>query len=377
MKSLLSPKVVYFDQNKTTLGQRKEAMEMLHIGIDMHKRFSRVEVMNGKGEVLDAETLHHDDREGMRAYFRGVGKEAVATIEATRNWYWLYELLEEEGLDVKLAHPMKVRLIAEARIKTDAIDAHVLAQLERTGFLPQAYIPPREVRDNRELLRYRLSLVSIRTGLKNRIHAIIDKLGISHPFSDLFGKAGREFLSTVPLREVYRDELDGYLSAIIFLDEAIKKITREIKVSLRNDPRAELLMSIPGISHITAHLLLCEIGDIRRFPSAKKLSSYAGLVPSTSQSAHHRWHGSITKQGNRYLRWAMVEAAQKAFKKDPRLAFFYRKLKKEKGSAKARVAVARKLLVIVYHVLKDEEPYKPQPLTTMYQGKPVCVSGHS
>lgn len=349
---------------------------MIHIGIDMHKRFSRVEVMNQSGEVLDTKTLFHDDREGMRIYFGGIDKPAVATIEATRNWYWLYELLEEAGLAVILAHPMKVRLIAEARIKTDAIDAHVLAQLERTGFLPQAYIPPRDVRDSREVLRYRLSLVSIRTGLKNRIHAILDKLGIYHPFSDLFGKAGREFLATVPLREVYREELDGYLSAIAYLDDEIKKVTREIKASLRNDPRAKLLMTIPGIAHLTAHLLLCEIGDIHRFPSAKKLSSYAGLVPSVSQSAHHRYHGSITKQGNRYLRWAMVEAAQKAFTKDRRLAFFYQKLKKEKGSAKARVAVARKLLVAVYHVLTYEEPYQPQSISSSFQDKPGHSAGH-
>jgi transposase len=112
---------------KLDSGQRKEAGRMYHIGIDMHKRFSRVEVMNDEGQVRDTATLFHDNREDLRAWFRGIGRPAVATIEATRNWYWLFELLEEEGLEVKLAHPLKVRLIAEARIKTDAIDAHVLA----------------------------------------------------------------------------------------------------------------------------------------------------------------------------------------------------------------------------------------------------------
>jgi len=218
--------------------------------------------------------------------------------------------------------------------------------------------------------------VSISTGLKNRIHAILDKLGLSHPFSDLFGKAGREFLATAPLRDVYREELDGYLSTISFLNDEIKKVTRNIRASLSNDPRAKLLMSIPGIAHLTAHLLLCEIGDIHRFPSAKKLSSYAGLVPRVSQSAHHQYHGSITRQGNRYIRWAMVEAAQMAFTKDRRLALFYQKLKKEKGFAKARVAVARKLLVAVYHVLTYEEPYRPQSLSTTLQGKPGNLAGH-
>jgi len=198
---------------------------------------------------------------------------------------------------------MKVVLIAEARIKTDAIDAHALARLERTGFLTRR-ISPR----------------------------------------GMYGTNGRSFGTDSPWW--------GYLSAISFLDQEIKKITHEIKASLRDDPRAELPMTIPGTGHLTAHLLLSEIGDIHRFASAKKLSSCAGLLPSLSQSARHRWHGSITKQGNSCLRWATVEAAQKDMTGDPRLALFYRKLKKEEGSAKARVAVARKLLVAVYHALK-------------------------
>jgi transposase len=254
--------------------------------------------MDEEGQAIDQRVLYHDDQEKIREYFSHIGQDGTVTLEATRNWYWLFELLEEEGLRVKLAHPSKVRLIAEARIKTDSIDASTLAHLERTGYLPEAYIPSRDVRDNRELLRYRLSLVRIRTSLKNRIHAILDKLGINHPFFDLFGKKGREFLRALSLRDVYRKELDGYLSTIEFLDEILKGITKRIQTSLEKDPQAELLMSIPGISYLTAHLLLCEIGDIQRFPSAKRLCSYAGIVPGTHQSADHIWHGPITKQGN-------------------------------------------------------------------------------
>jgi transposase len=226
---------------------------MFYIGLDMHKKFSGVEVMDEEGQAIDQRVLYHDDQEKIREYFSHIGQDGTVTLEATRNWYWLFELLEEEGLRVKLAHPSKVRLIAEVRIKTDSIDASTLAHLERTGYLPEAYIPSRDVRDNRELLRYRLSLVRIRTSLKNRIHAI---------------------------------------------DEILKGITKRIQTSLEKDPQAELLMSIPGISYLTAHLLLCEIGDIQRFPSAKRLCSYAGIVPGTHQSADHIWHGPITKQGN-------------------------------------------------------------------------------
>jgi hypothetical protein len=203
--------------------------------------------MDEEGQAIDQRVLYHDDQEKIREYFSHIGQDGTVTLEATRNWYWLFELLEEEGLRVKLAHPSKVRLIAEARIKTDSIDASTLAHLERTGYLPEAYIPSRDVRDNRELLRYRLSLVRIRTSLKNRIHAILDKLGINHPFFDLFGKKGREFLRALSLRDVYRKELDGYLSTIEFLDEILKGITKRIQTSLEKDPQAELLMSIPGI----------------------------------------------------------------------------------------------------------------------------------
>src|SRR5512139_4044561 len=123
---------------------------MVHIGLDMHKKKTAVAVVDDSGEVVERRELWHDRPEEMSAYFDGFGGDGVATVEATRSWYWFVEFLEERGLEVKLAHPLKVRLIAEARVKTDRIDAGILAQLERSRFLPESYIPPREVRDNRE-----------------------------------------------------------------------------------------------------------------------------------------------------------------------------------------------------------------------------------
>ena len=300
---------------------------MLHIGVDFHKRFSRVVVLDDAGTVVERQTLQHDDRAGMAEYFRDKAGGAVATVEAVRGWYWMDELLAEAGVEMKLAHPRKVRLIAESTIKTDTIDATTLAQLERTGFLPQAYIPQRSVRDSRELLRYRMTLVRIRTGLKNRVHAVIDKLGIEHHFSDLFGLAGRKFLRSLQLRPVYQQQLDNYLELMEEVERRLRLVTQQIKASLRPDPRAELLMTIPGVAHITAYLLLWEIGDIGRFRSAKKLCAYAGLVPVTRQSADRCWQGRITKDGNRYIRWGMVEAACKAPAKDYGLGQFYRRVR--------------------------------------------------
>ncbi len=348
---------------------------MLHLGIDAHKLVSQVEVMDESGVVLDQRRLDHRNQAKLTDYFGKYGGRGVATLEATRNWYWLYELLEESGLKVKLAHPLKVRLIAEARVKTDKVDAHTLAQLERTGFLPEAYIPSREVRDQRELLRYRASLVRIRSGLRNRVHALLDKLGIFSPLTDLFGTRGRQFLRALQLREVYQRELNGYLAAIEYLGVQIKELTKEIREQLREDPRAQLLMSMPGVSHLTAHLILSEIGDVERFHSSKHLCSYAGLVPSTHQSASHHYQGNITKQGNRYLRWAMVEAAQTAARKDAGMAAFYRQLRAEKGNGRAKVAVARKLLTAVYHVLKRNVPYQYDKVGREILGKPARRTG--
>jgi len=170
--------------------------------------------MNDSGRVLDKSILYHENKEEMRNYFSSIEKPVTVAMEATRSWYWLYELLEGEGLNIKLAHPLKTKLIGEAKIKTDSIDAHVLAQLERTGFLPESYIPPKEVREQRELLRYRILLVSTRTRIKNRVHDIIDKLGIVHPFSDLFGKKGVDFLKSLSLPPTYQEELNRCLEII-------------------------------------------------------------------------------------------------------------------------------------------------------------------
>lgn len=349
---------------------------MVHVGLDLHKKRTEMAVLDENGQVVDRGELEHGDKAEMGEYFRSIGRDGIATLEATRNWYWMVELLEECGLSVKLASPLKVRLIAEAKVKTDKIDAWTLAHLERTGFLPEAYIPSREVRDQRELLRYRLALVGIGTSLKNRVHALLDKLGIRHGFADLFGKGGREFLAALELREVYRKTLDGYLASLDFIESQVKQATRDIRAMLKADPRAEALMTIPGVGQLTAYLLLSEIGDVGRFLSAKKLCAYSGLVPRTYQSGEHCYTGAITRQGNRYIRYAMVEAAQLAYKRDPALGHFYDRLKQKKGSAKARVAVARKLLVAVYHVLKYGEHYRYNCLTKQHLGKPAFVSGH-
>ena len=348
---------------------------MIHVGMDLHKSFSEVAAIDDQGNILDQRRLFNDDPAAIVRYFRSLPGEVTVTVEATRNWYWLYELLETEVAKIKLADSRQVLWIAKARLKNDKIDALKLAELERANLLPEAYIPPRPIRDNRELLRYRICRVHDRTTTKNRIHGLLDKLGITHGFTDLFGKAGMAFLKQVPMRDVYRVELDGYLRTLEHLAKEIYVITRLIEKTVRADRRCDLLVTIPGIGVLTANLLLNEIGDIKRFPSARHLCSYGGIVPRLRQSADHIWQGRISKEGNRYIRWAIIESAQKAPSKDDELRKIYARIAFRRGKQKARVAVARRLLIAVWHVWTYEEPYNLQISQSRSLSKPGGDAG--
>lgn len=207
----------------------------------------------------------------------------------------------------------------------------------------------------REILRYRASLVRIQTGIKNRVHAILAKNNITHDFSDLFGKQGKHFLSTLPLPKIYRMALDRYLSVLDELEQQIKAANKRIAVSVKDDEAARLLMTIRGVGHYGALLKKSEIGDISRFPSAKQLCSYAGLIPSTYSSGNTTFHGHITKQGLKWLRWIIAEAMGNCTGKHGHLQRFYGKLERRKGGKIARIATQRKLLEWIYHMLKGGE----------------------
>ncbi len=292
-------------------------------------------------------------------------------MEATCGWGWLSEVLQDLGLEVKLANPSKVKIIAESQIKTDKVDALALAQLLRTNFLPESYLAPKEQREARDLLRYRISLVHLRSGVKNRIHALLTRLGIYHGYSDLFGKRGRRFLSSLDLSPVHCQALNGYLCLIDTTNKLIGEAEVEIRKVVKESEDGRRLLSVPGIGFILAYLILVEIGDISRFSSAKKLCSYGGLVPSVHQSGAKSYHGHISKKANRYLQWGMIEAAQKAKVIDPFLRVKAEKIQRKKGASIATAAVARRLLVAVYHILKEKTIYRQPKLRYNSPGKPV------
>lgn len=347
---------------------------MFYLGIDQHKRFSQVAVLDEKGKVIDERKLHHDAPDAMRQYLRQFS-EGVAALEATSNWDWLYELLEEELQAVKMSHPSRTRLIAEAKVKTDKVDARVLAQLLRTGFLPEAYAPERPVRDGRELQRYRVRLVGLQTMLKNRVHALLGRQNIQYEQTDLFGKSGRRFLEQLRLREPYALELKSILRLLDGLAAELKLIRAEIRKALQDDPRAALLMSMPGVGELIAYLILYEIGDAKRFSDARHFASYCCLVPRTRQSAEHVHHGHVGRAGNLMLKWAFVEAAHVAKRKDPHMRAIASRLTRKIGSGRATVAVARKLAISAFNILTKEQPYRYRT-SGWSTGKPACHAGH-
>jgi transposase len=334
---------------------------MKYIGIDYHKQYFVATMMNESGEVIRRDKTS-TDRASIRRYFAGFNssEETKAVMEACYGWEYFYDEASELVDELIMAHPLKTRLIAEARIKTDTIDSETLAHLLRADLIPEAYAPDSETRSKKNLLRYRSSLVAMKVRIKNVIHSVLTRNHIEDTafasLSDKFGKAGTSYLRSVTLRDNDTAILNNYLDLLEEIERKVNEAKRRIGAVCREDKICKLLSSVPGIGSILAVTIRYEIDDIERFMSAGKLCSYAGLVPSTYSSGNRTYQGKITKQGNKWLRWALIEAAQQAPSKDLWLRGFYQRISKH-GKKIARVAVARKLLEIIYRIWKEEKPY--------------------
>lgn len=331
-----------------------------YVGVDNHKKFSYFSVMNQRGVVVKEGKVVNTKEAVNRFLGKEYTKDTSAVLEAGRNWTVMHGWLEEALDEVTLAHPMKVKAIAEAKIKTDKIDATILAHLLRSDLIPEAYVCDKETRITKNILRQRMFLVKLSTMVKNRIHLIIDR----HPEirgqidpSDLFGKQGLEWLKLVALPKEDRRILDGEIELLGYLRQRIDSSDHWVLQLGKDNCAAGLLTTIPGIGKFFALLIATEIDDIARFRNKNKFASYAGLIPSVHASADKRFYGKIIGHGSKYLRWALIEAVWPAIRKDLSLREFYESLKARKGANKAKVAVARRLALIVYRVLSQRSPY--------------------
>lgn len=335
-------------------------MYSFYLGIDLHNKNTYGVLIDKDGVVIDKRQFSND--ETSKYLEEIVPRETYAVLEATRNWPFMYDLLRQHVERVELAHPKELKAISSAAVKTDQIDAKVLAQLARLNYLPTAYAAPPETRDLRLLVRHRESLVQERTQCKNRIHAVLAGYNLRAQVTNLFGKTGREWLQGVfeeeVLRSAARRVIEDHLAIIDHLDGHIEALEKDLKLTLEQKKAVKLLKTIPGVGMIIATTIVAEIGAIQRFHSPKALCKWAGLTPRIRSSGGITRHGRISKEGSPFLRGAMTRAATVASRRSKRWYLVHENLVKRCGKKGAKVAVARRLLTITYHMLKRNEPYQ-------------------
>jgi transposase len=334
---------------------------MVYLGVDLHRKVSHLVALDDAGQVILSRRLANDPAEFRRVFGELEPEPIEAVFEATYGWSWFADLLADAGIAAHMAHPLATKAIAAGRVKNDAIDARTLAHLLRTNLLPEAPIAPPEVRAARRLVRMRTSLMRMRSRLKCQVHAICADLGLPISVSDLFGARGRELLTTPALPALVAGRLAANLRLIDTLTAEIRLADREIIRHYRADPRIRRLTPIPGIGFLTAAMIVAEVGDVGRFETPERLCSWAGLTPTERASADHTQRGHISKQGTRWLRWVLVEAAVTA-SRGPSLAGFFGPIRERRGTKIARVALARRLLSLAFYALRDEAGCRAYPV---------------
>lgn len=337
-------------------------------GLDVHKRVIQAVVMQDDGAIVHRERFECTRDALVRFATEHLGPQCRVALEATTNTWSIVELLEPLVGQVVVSNPLRTKAIASAKVKTDKVDAEVLAHLLRCEYLPMVWQPDPYTRTMRRLTSRRTSLVSQRTAVKNRIHAVLHQRLIEAPKGDLFSNKNRAWLAAIPLDEQGRTFVDSELRLLVALESELDEIADTLAVTGFSDDRVRLLITLPGIDVAVAQTLLSTLGDFSRFRDGDHAAAYLGLVPSTRQSADHCYHGPITKRGRSHARWLMVQAAQHVARHPGPLGVFFRKLARKKNRNVAVVATARKMVVIAWHMLRNNEPYRyALPATT--QGK--------
>lgn len=336
---------------------------MYFIGVDHHKQVSVMTVLDEDGRELKngrvANLRSHVERflEGYRPF--------TAVVEAGRASYVMADLLRELGGEIKMANPLQVKAIAHARIKTDKRDSRTLAQLLRADLIPEVYQRDEWNRRAQRVMRMRAYWIGKQTEVRNKIRALLAqqeeeiRLEVERREGKLFSLKGQEFLSGLALegqdKLILDDLLQGHRETqahVQLSDGLVTALYGELEDAARID-------TIPGFATTLSVLVAVEIADVRRFPRPADLHSYAGVIPSTYSSGGRTVHGHITKQGSVWLRWAVVEAVYPAVRKDFALGALYKRLARRKGPNVAKIAVARRLLTIIYRVLTEKRDYIP------------------
>lgn len=328
---------------------------MAIVGLDLGKFKTAYCIQEVDGTVR-AEGKVESTRERMGEFLRTLPRQSKLAMEATFNAGWVCDLALELGLDPHLGHPKHLKAISQAKSKTDQIDARKLAHLLRTGFFPETHRPERPIRDLKTLVRQRAYVVRQRTRAKNRIRTLLTGWGI--PFPDGTERQGWRALKELPIEGIPGTLLGQMTAQMDFQDAQVRALDALIDAQGTSHPYVPLLETIPGIGRYSALLLACEIDQIERFPSAPQLASFSGLVPTVRNSGTMVRIGHLSKEGNRWMKWILVEAAQHAWRPGNPFHALYERIRRRKGSKVARIAVAREILVAIHAMLTRGEPFR-------------------
>jgi transposase len=335
---------------------------MKYVGVDLHKKTISacvVVIEQGKRKVIARTRLECRDEAGIVRWFSGLGPFEVV-VEATSSYEWFVKLVEPLAHRVLLAHPKKLRVIAESKRKSDRIDAQVLAEFLASDEIPLAYRPSPRVREHRTLVRYREYIQRRITSVKNKLRHILARYNADVPH--LFTEAGQEHLTAVDLSVADRLVADALSVELSQQGLRLTKMNRELRRFAAKAPLPEkearaVLDSIPNVGPVTADIILAELGDWRRFGSQADVVSYAGLAPGYRESAGKVKHLGITKEGSRMLRWAMVELAWRMVRTSRKWGRQFTRLEVRIGAKKAIVAIARRLVGMIFALLRESKQY--------------------
>lgn len=327
---------------------RKATAKFMYAALDLHEKSIQCVLKDDDGRVVKESKMGKDE-DRILGFLDGTRAKVV--MESGYNHQHIYDVLKERGYDVTVAHPLMVKAIAYARVKSDKVDARMLADLLRADLVPEAYVPGRDVREVRDLVRRRHYMVRLRTMLKNKVHAEIDTRWIKYD-GNVFAEDGKVFLRSLSI-----DAIDDYLDTIEFLSRKIRELDEKVKKVAESDKYAKLLVTIPGVGWYAALLISSEIADVNRFPDYEHLCSYAGLSPGVRQSGETQ-HASKGR-GDSMLNWIMIQCAHVHVRRcDSSITRFYEQVSARRGEGIAIAAAARKLMRAVYIMLKEEQAFR-------------------
>ena len=326
-----------------------------YVEIDLHKKTLQIEIQDLDGNVISNSKVQNTPAT-IRGAFAAIPQGTRCVIESSSAWYEVFRFIRDDlGYEVILSNPAQPKAIAASKKKTDKVDAHILADLLRGGYIAESHVPDKGVIESRQLVRYRHDRVEQRTQCKNVIHSIL--------LQDAVRIGGTSFSNayTRTLHKMDNYRIEGNLKIIDCINDVVAKANSRISAAMDSDRDAQLLKTIPVVGEYTALVLSSAIDGAGRFPDSHSLVSYFGLAPSVRNSADMTRHGRITKRGSKLVRHVLVEAAHSHVRFSPgsRLSQFYQLVSAKRGNSKAAVATAAKMARAMYQMLKDGSEFQP------------------